>query len=110
MNRILIKNGRIINEGNEFISDIYIEGDKIKEISPSISPKLSDTTTIDAEGNYIIPGLIDDQVHFREPGLTNKGEIYTESRAAIAGGITSYLEMPNTNPQTTTQSKLEDKL
>ena len=109
MNRILIKNGRIINEGNEFISDIYIEGDKIKEISPSISPKLSDTTTIDAEGNYIIPGLIDDQVHFREPGLTNKGEIYTESRAAIAGGITSYLEMPNTNPQTTTQSKLEDK-
>ena len=109
MNRILIKNGRIINEGNEFISDIYIEGDKIKEISPSISPKLSDTTTIDAEGNYIIPGLIDDQVHFREPGLTNKGEIYTESRAAVAGGITSYLEMPNTNPQTTTQSKLEDK-
>ena len=109
MNRILIKNGRIINEGNEFISDIYIEGDKIKGISPSISPKLSDTTTIDAEGNYIIPGLIDDQVHFREPGLTNKGEIYTESRAAVAGGITSYLEMPNTSPQTTTQSKLEDK-
>ncbi len=109
MNRILIKNGRIINEGNEFLSDIYIEGDKIKEISPSISPKLSDTTTIDAEGNYIIPGLIDDQVHFREPGLTNKGEIYTESRAAVAGGITSYLEMPNTNPQTTTKSKLDDK-
>jgi len=109
MNRILIKNGRIINEGNEFLSDIYIEGDKIKEISPSISPKLSDTTTIDAEGNYIIPGLIDDQVHFREPGLTNKGEIYTESRAAVAGGITSYLEMPNTIPQTTTQSKLDDK-
>ena len=109
MNSILIKNGRIINEGNEFLSDIYIEGDKIKEISPSISPKSSDTTTIDAEGNYIIPGLIDDQVHFREPGLTNKGEIYTESRAAVAGGITSYLEMPNTIPQTTTQSKLDDK-
>ncbi|MFL2642854.1 MAG: dihydroorotase [Flavobacteriaceae bacterium] len=109
MNRILIKNGRIINEGKEFISDIYIEGDKIKEISPSISPKLPDTITIDAEGNYIIPGLIDDQVHFREPGLTDKGEIYTESRAAVAGGITSYLEMPNTNPQTTTQSKLDDK-
>ena len=109
MNSILIKNGRIINEGDEFLSDIYIEGNKIKEISPSISPKLSDTTTIDAEGNYIIPGLIDDQVHFREPGLTNKGEIYTESRAAVAGGITSYLEMPNTIPQTTTQSKLDDK-
>ena len=108
-NSILIKNGRIINEGDEFLSDIYIEGNKIKEISPSISPKSSDTTTIDAEGNYIIPGLIDDQVHFREPGLTNKGEIYTESRAAVAGGITSYLEMPNTSPQTTTQSKLEDK-
>ena len=109
MNSILIKNGRIINEGNEFLSDIYIEGNKIKEISPTISPKSSDTITIDAEGNYIIPGLIDDQVHFREPGLTNKGEIYTESRAAVAGGITSYLEMPNTSPQTTTQSKLEDK-
>jgi len=108
-NSILIKNGRIINEGDEFLSDIYIEGNKIKEISPSISPKSSDTTTIDAEGNYIIPGLIDDQVHFREPGLTNKGEIYTESRAAVAGGITSYLEMPNTIPQTTTQSKLDDK-
>ncbi len=109
MNSILIKNGRIINEGNEFLSDIYIEGNKIKEISPTISPKSSDTITIDAEGNYIIPGLIDDQVHFREPGLTNKGEIYTESRAAVAGGITSYLEMPNTIPQTTTQSKLDDK-
>jgi len=108
-NSILIKNGRIINEGDEFLSDIYIEGNKIKEISPSISPKSSDTTTIDAEENYIIPGLIDDQVHFREPGLTNKGEIYTESRAAVAGGITSYLEMPNTIPQTTTQSKLDDK-
>ena len=108
-NSILIKNGRIINEGNEFLSDIYIEGNKIKEISPTISPKSSDTITIDAEGNYIIPGLIDDQVHFREPGLTNKGEIYTESRAAVAGGITSYLEMPNTIPQTTTQSKLDDK-
>ena len=108
-NSILIKNGRIINEGDEFLSDIYIEGNKIKEISPSISPKSSDTTTIDAEGNYIIPGLIDDQVHFREPGLTNKGEIYTESRAAVAGCITSYLEMPNTIPQTTTQSKLDDK-
>ena len=109
INSILIKNGRIINEGNEFLSDIYIEGNKIKEISPTISPKSSDTITIDAEGNYIIPGLIDDQVHFREPGLTNKGEIYTESRAAVAGGITSYLEMPNTIPQTTTQSKLDDK-
>tara|TARA_B100001996_G_scaffold150010_1_gene114138 strand:+ start:2362 stop:3705 length:1344 start_codon:yes stop_codon:yes gene_type:complete len=109
LNNILIKNGRIINEGKQFLSDIYIQGDKIKEISPSISPKLSNTTTIDAEGNYIIPGLIDDQVHFREPGLTHKGEIYTESRAAVAGGITSYLEMPNTMPHTITQSNLDHK-
>ena len=109
MNSILIKNGRIINEGKIYQSDIYIEDEIIKEISPSISPKLSDTTTIDAEGNYVIPGLIDDQVHFREPGLTHKGDIYTESRAAVAGGVTSFLEMPNTIPQTTTIDKLKEK-
>ena len=108
-NSVLIKNGRIINEGKIYRSDIYIEDEVIKEISSSISPKLSDTITIDAEDNYIIPGLIDDQVHFREPGLTHKGDIYTESRAAVAGGITSFLEMPNTIPQTTTQDKLKEK-
>ncbi len=108
-NSILIKNGRIINEGKIYRSDIYIEDEIIKEISSSISPKLSDTITIDAEDNYIIPGLIDDQVHFREPGLTHKGDIYTESRAAVAGGITSFLEMPNTIPQTITQDKLKEK-
>ena len=108
-NSILIKNGRIINEGKIYQSDIYIEDEIIKEISSSISPKLSDTITIDAEDNYIIPGLIDDQVHFREPGLTHKGDIYTESRAAVAGGITSFLEMPNTIPQTITQDKLKEK-
>ena len=108
-NSILIKNGRIINEGKIYRSDIYIEDEIIKEISPSISPKLSDTITIDAENNYVIPGLIDDQVHFREPGLTHKGDIYTESRAAVAGGITSFLEMPNTIPQTITQDKLKEK-
>ena len=108
-NSILIKNGRIINEGKIYRSDIYIEDEIIKEISSSISPKLSETITIDAEDNYIIPGLIDDQVHFREPGLTHKGDIYTESRAAVAGGITSFLEMPNTIPQTITQDKLKEK-
>ena len=108
-NSILIKNGRIINEGKIYQSDIYIEDEIIKEISSSISPKLSETITIDAEDNYIIPGLIDDQVHFREPGLTHKGDIYTESRAAVAGGITSFLEMPNTIPQTITQDKLKEK-
>ena len=108
-NSILIKNGRIINEGKIYRSDIYIEDEIIKEISSSISPKLSDTITIDAEDNYVIPGLIDDQVHFREPGLTHKGDIYTESRAAVAGGITSFLEMPNTIPQTITQDKLKEK-
>ena len=108
-NSILIKNGRIINQGKIYRSDIYIEDEIIKEISPSISLKLSDTITIDAEDNYVIPGLIDDQVHFREPGLTHKGDIYTESRAAVAGGITSFLEMPNTIPQTITQDKLKEK-
>ena len=108
-NSILIKNGRIINQGKIYQSDIYIEDEIIKEISSSISPKLSETITIDAEDNYIIPGLIDDQVHFREPGLTHKGDIYTESRAAVAGGITSFLEMPNTIPQTITQDKLKEK-
>ena len=108
-NSILIKNGRIINEGKIYRSDIYIEDEIIKEISSFISPKLSNTITIDAEDNYIIPGLIDDQVHFREPGLTHKGDIYTESRAAVAGGITSFLEMPNTIPQTITQDKLKEK-
>ena len=108
-NSILIKNGRIINEGKIYQSDIYIEDEIIKDISSSISPKLSETITIDAEDNYIIPGLIDDQVHFREPGLTHKGDIYTESRAAVAGGITSFLEMPNTIPQTITQDKLKEK-
>ncbi len=109
MHSILIKNGKIINEGKIYQSDIYIEDEIIKEISPSISLKLSDTLTIDAGGNYVIPGLIDDQVHFREPGLTHKGDIYTESRAAVAGGITSFLEMPNTIPQTITQDKLNEK-
>ena len=108
-NTVLIKNAKIVNEGEIFEGDIFIEGEYIKEISNSISIKSSDQFVIDVEGNFVIPGVIDDQVHFREPGLTHKATIETESRAAIAGGITSFIEMPNTNPQTTTIEKLEEK-
>lgn len=106
---ILIKNANIVNEGRIFNGDILIEGEYIKEINSSISAKSADVHIYDAEGKYILPGAIDDQVHFREPGLTHKGNIETESKAAIAGGITSFIEMPNTNPQATTIEKLEDK-
>jgi dihydroorotase len=109
MGTILIKNARIVNEGEIFEGDILVENDIIKEVSSSISAKSSNVQIIDAEGNYVIPGVIDDQVHFREPGLTQKATIETESRAAIAGGITSYIEMPNTNPQTTTIEALNNK-
>ncbi len=109
MKRTLIKNCNIINEGEIFESDILIEDSIIKKISNSISPNYPNTKIIDAEGNYIIPGLIDDQVHFREPGLTHKGNIFSESRAAVAGGITSFFEMPNTNPNTTTINELNKK-
>ncbi|MDG1719027.1 MAG: dihydroorotase [Flavobacteriales bacterium] len=103
----LIKNASIVNEGKIFISDLLIEDKRIKQISEKIDA-LPDIE-IDATGKYLFPGIIDDQVHFREPGLTHKANIYTESKAAIAGGITSYMEMPNTNPQTLTQELLEQK-
>jgi len=106
---ILIKNARIVNEGIIFNGDVLIENQFIKEISESISAKNGDTQVIDAENKFLLPGMIDDQVHFREPGLTHKANIATESKAAIAGGITSFIEMPNTVPQATTIVKLEDK-
>ncbi|WP_053976938.1 dihydroorotase [Mangrovimonas xylaniphaga] len=106
---VLIKNAKIVNEGKIFEGDILIEGEYIKEIADSISAKSSTVKVIDAEGNYVFPGAIDDQVHFREPGLTHKADIESESKAAIAGGITSFIEMPNTVPQTTTIEKLEEK-
>ena len=109
MNTVLIKNAKIVNEGTIFEGDVLIEGEFIKEIAESISHKSSDCKVIDAEGNFLIPGAIDDQVHFREPGLTHKGTIETESRAAIAGGITSFIEQPNTVPNAVTQELLEDK-
>ncbi|MEP7093687.1 MAG: dihydroorotase, partial [Flavobacterium sp.] len=109
MNRILIKNAKIVNEGSVFDGDVLIENDLIVEVADSISLKTSDCIVIDAEGNYLIPGAIDDQVHFREPGLTHKGDIESESRAAVAGGITSFIEQPNTVPNAVTQEILEDK-
>jgi dihydroorotase len=109
MNRILIKNAKIVNEGSIFEGDVLIENDLIVEISDSISLKTSDCKVIDAEGSYLIPGAIDDQVHFREPGLTHKGDIESESRAAVAGGITSFIEQPNTVPNAVTQEILEEK-
>ncbi|GAA4275382.1 dihydroorotase [Aquimarina mytili] len=109
MNSVLIKNANIVNEGTIFKGDIYIENGIFKEIASHISAKSDHVQIIDAEGKYLIPGVIDDQVHFREPGLTHKANIATESKAAVAGGITSFIEMPNTVPQTTTIEKLEEK-
>lgn len=109
MNRILIKNAKIVNEGSIFEGDLLIENDLIVEISDSISLKSSNCIVIDAEGNYLMPGAIDDQVHFREPGLTHKGDIESESKAAVAGGITSFIEQPNTVPNAVTQEILEEK-
>ena len=108
-NSTLIKNAQIVNEGNIFTGDVLIEGQYIKEIGSSIRIKNSNISVIDAKGSYLLPGVIDDQVHFREPGLTHKATIESESKAAISGGITSFIEMPNTNPQATTIDKLEYK-
>jgi dihydroorotase len=109
MKKTLIKNARVVNEGNIKKRDILIDGDIILKISKSINVNATDVNVIEADNNYLIPGLIDDQVHFREPGLTHKATIETESKAAVAGGITSFIEMPNTVPQSTTIAKLEEK-
>ena len=105
--KTLIKNAFIVNEGDIIKSDILIKEQLIEDINKNINVKAE--KIIDAEGLYLMPGIIDDQVHFREPGLTHKGNIYSESKAAVAGGITSYMEMPNTNPKALTQELLEDK-
>lgn len=105
---ILIQNATIVNENKIFKGDVLIENEIITKISSKIKPT-KNIEVINAEGKYLIPGFIDDQVHFREPGLTHKANIATESRAAIAGGITTFIEMPNTVPQATTQDLLEDK-
>ena len=108
-NSILIKNAQIVNEGSIINRDLLIEGKKISNIDSSISVKNNTTKVIDADGKFLMPGMIDDQVHFREPGLTHKANICTESRAAIAGGITSFIEMPNTIPNATTIIELNKK-
>lgn len=105
--QLLIKNAQIVNEGKIYKSDVLIEDKIIKEIATEIT--IEADQIIDAEGLHLLPGVIDDQVHFREPGLTHKANIYSESKAAVAGGITSFMEMPNTNPQTLTQELLEEK-
>lgn len=108
MKTILILNANIVNEGKVFAGDIYIKGQFIDSVGPDLSAKRADLV-IDAAGKYLLPGVIDDQVHFREPGLTHKATIYSESKAAVAGGVTSFMEMPNTNPPVFTQALLEDK-
>ncbi|TRX28918.1 dihydroorotase [Flavobacterium franklandianum] len=108
--KTIIRNAWIVNEGNKVIADILIANERIEKIGTSINVEgVGAIKEINAEGLYILPGVIDDQVHFREPGLTHKGNIYSESRAAVAGGITSFMEMPNTIPNTLTQELLEEK-
>ncbi|RAR72500.1 dihydroorotase [Flavobacterium aciduliphilum] len=109
MKKTLIKNAKIVNEGSILIGDVLIEGAFIAEIAPSIAVANFEGTVIDANQHYLVPGAIDDQVHFREPGLTHKGTIASESRAAVAGGITSFIEQPNTVPNAVTQELLEQK-
>ncbi|MFC4212546.1 dihydroorotase [Pedobacter lithocola] len=107
MNSYLIKAATIVNEGQQIVADVLIKDGFIAKIGQNLSAP--DATEINAEGQYLLPGMIDDQVHFREPGLTHKADIFTESMAAVAGGITSFMEMPNTVPNTLTQDLLADK-
>ncbi len=108
MAKILLKGATLVNEGKEFVADVLIDGKRIAKIASSISVEGS-VEEINCEGLHLLPGCIDDQVHFREPGLTHKATIQSESRAAVAGGITSFMEMPNTVPNTLTQELLEAK-
>ena len=109
MQKYLIKNINVVNEENIQAMDVLISNERIEKIAPQISQVDGDFTEINGEGKYLLPGVIDDQVHFREPGLTHKATIYTESKAAVAGGTTSFMEMPNTVPAALTQKLLEEK-
>ena len=110
MSTLIIKNATIVNEGIEFIGSVLVKDGKIEEVFKGKGHFVDENIeVVDASGLHILPGMIDDQVHFREPGLTNKATIFTESRAAVSGGITSFMEMPNTNPQTTNHKELENK-
>ena len=107
MKSYLIKGATVVNEGSSECLDLLLENGRIEKIDRNI--EYQGATEINAEGLILMPGAIDDQVHFREPGLTHKGEIYTEAKAAVAGGVTSYMEMPNTVPQAVTIDELEKK-
>lgn len=108
MSKLLLTNARLVNEGDIRDADVLIDGERIVNVGTSIvAPE--GATVIDVGGKYLLPGMIDDQVHFREPGMTYKGDLATESAAAAAGGITSFMDMPNVNPQTTTRAALRDK-
>ncbi len=107
MTAIILKGGKIYNRGKSFYSDVLIENRKIALVAPSINR--ANAKEVELDGKWIIPGIIDDQVHFREPGLTYKADIATESRAAVVGGVTSFMEMPNTKPSALTQDLLQDK-
>jgi dihydroorotase len=109
MQKYLIKNINVVNEGSIQTMDVLISNERIEKIGSQISQSNGDFTEINGEGKYLLPGVIDDQVHFREPGLTHKATIYTESKAAVAGGTTSFMEMPNTIPPALTQDLLEEK-
>ena len=109
MQKYLIKNIRIVNEGRITTADVLINNGRIEKIAPQINHEKAGVIEINGEGKYLFPGCIDDQVHFREPGLTHKATIYTESKSAVAGGVTSFMEMPNTIPNALTQEILEDK-
>lgn len=108
MSTLLIKNATVVNEGKTFRANVLVENGLISRISADEISAVTDEV-IDASGKHLFPGCIDDQVHFREPGLTHKGDIYSEAKAAVAGGITSFMEMPNTVPNVFTQALLEDK-
>lgn len=108
MKKLLIANARLVNEGETKDADILIKGERIEKIGSGLSAG-KNVQVLDAKGKFLLPGMIDDQVHFREPGLTNKGDLATESTAAVAGGVTSFMDMPNVNPQTTTRDALADK-
>jgi len=108
MGSLLIRNARLVNEGREFDADLLVDHGRIVKIAGSIEGENA-ATQIDARGQWLLPGMIDDQVHFRDPGAPEKGSIYSESRAAVAGGITSFMDMPNTQPATLTLAALEDK-
>jgi dihydroorotase len=108
LSKLLISNARLINEGEIRDVDVLLDGERIEKIAGQIEVA-ADVTVIDADGKYLMPGMVDDQVHFREPGLTTKGDLATESAAAAAGGITSFMDMPNVNPLTTTKETLADK-